>query len=72
METSHILLLVVSASISFGLGRVIVHLRKKSRGKKAEERKLIALRDRPAEIASQNKSKRKRQLLQQARHTSKR
>jgi hypothetical protein len=28
METSHIILLVVSASISFAVGRVIMHMRK--------------------------------------------
>lgn len=68
METSHIVLLFVSASVSFGLGRAVVHFRNKARDRKAKEREAAALRDRPPEVASKNKSKRKRQLTQQARH----
>ena len=64
METSSILLLVVSASISFALGRTVVHFRNKKR--KAEQERLQklqaqALRDAPPGPESRNKSKRKRQ-----------
>ncbi|MBC7608456.1 MAG: hypothetical protein H7228_02590 [Polaromonas sp.] len=64
METSSILLLVVSASISFALGRTIMHFRDKKR--KAEKERLQklqerALRDAPPGPESKNKSKRKRQ-----------
>ncbi len=69
METSHIILLAVSASISFALGRTILHFRKK---KKNAEQMLIAkraaqaLRDAPPGPEPMNKSKRKRQArLQQ-------
>ena len=69
METSHIIFLTVSASISFVLGRTIMHFRKK---KKAAEKVLIekraaqALRDVPPGPEPMNKSKRKRQArLQQ-------
>ena len=64
METSHIILLAVSASISFALGRTLMHFRKR---KKNTERLLIekrvaqAQRDAPPGPASMNKSKRKRQ-----------
>jgi hypothetical protein len=65
METSSIILLVVSASISFGLGRFIVHLRNKKRQsekEQADKRATQARRNLPAEPASTNKAKRKRQL----------
>ncbi len=64
METSSILLLVVSASISFALGRTIMHFRNKKRNAEKERvRKLHAqaLRDAPPGPESKNKSKRKRQ-----------
>lgn len=66
METSHIILLAVSASISFALGRTIMHFRKKKKNAEAQKRALEILRDAPLEGASKNKSKRKRQArLQQ-------
>lgn len=69
METSGVILLVVSASISFGLGRVFVHFRDKKRQAKKEQiqkRAAQALRDAPPALESTNKGKRKRQqqLLQ--------
>lgn len=69
METSHIILLVVSASISFAIGRTIMHFRKKKKNTEkmlAEKRASQALRDAPPGPESMNKSKRKRQArLQQ-------
>jgi hypothetical protein len=62
METSSILLLVISSTISFGLGRTYVHFRDKKRQKVAQAHQAQALRDRPVEAESRNKSKRKRQL----------
>ena len=62
METSSILLLLVSSVVSFGLGRTFVHFRDKKRKKEAQARQAPALRDRPVEAESRNKSKRKRQL----------
>jgi mannitol-specific phosphotransferase system IIBC component len=66
METSNILLLVISSAVSFGLGRLIMHLRGKKREKQAQERQAQVLRNRPPEVESSNKSKRKRQLQQLA------
>ena len=62
LETSSLVLLVVSCAISFGLGRTFVHFRDKKRKAQALERQAQTLRDRPAEPESKNKSKRKRQL----------
>jgi len=62
VETSSILLLLVSSVVSFGLGRTFVHFRDKKRKKEAQARQALALRDRPVEAESRNKSKRKRQL----------
>jgi membrane protein implicated in regulation of membrane protease activity len=62
METSSILLLVISSVISFGLGRTYVHFRDKKRKKEAQARQAQAWRERPVEAESRNKSKRKRQL----------
>lgn len=62
METSSIILLVVSSVVSFGLGRTFVHFRDKNRKKEAQARQAQALRDRPVEAESRNKSKRRRQL----------
>lgn len=64
METSSILLLVVSASVSFALGRTVVHFRKKKRNAEKERLQKLqerALRDAPRGPESKNKSKRKRQ-----------
>jgi len=64
METSHIILLAVSASISFAIGRTIMHVRKRRKNAaeaQAEGRALQVLRDAPAGPGSKNKSKRKRQ-----------
>jgi Na+-translocating ferredoxin:NAD+ oxidoreductase RnfG subunit len=65
METSSIILLAVSASISFALGRTIMHFRnKKINAEKERLQKLAAqaLKDAPPEAVSKNKSKRKRQM----------
>ena len=64
METSSIILLAVSASISFALGRTILHFRNKK--KQAEKDQALALqakalRDAPPGPESKNKSKRKRE-----------
>ena len=73
MDTSSILLLVVSASISFGLGRLFVYFRDKKR-KAARDVALSqaaqAQRDAPPEAASKNKAKRKRQLRSDGRGQS--
>ncbi|MES2511411.1 MAG: hypothetical protein V4625_15900 [Pseudomonadota bacterium] len=69
MDTSSIILLAVSASISFALGRTVVYFRDKKRKAEKERREALAeqaLRDGPPEAESKNKSKRKRQLSQQA------
>ncbi|MDO8717631.1 MAG: hypothetical protein Q7K20_01415 [Polaromonas sp.] len=66
METSNILLLVISSAVSFGVGRTIMHFRRKKREKQAQEHQAQALRNRPPEVESSNKSKRKRQLQQLA------
>ena len=63
METSSVVLLVVSASISFAIGRTIMHLRKKKKLDamlKAQQKASRALRDAPPGPESKNKSKRKR------------
>ena len=66
MEISHIVLLAVSASISFAIGRTILHFRKKKKNLQTQQKAAKAMRDAPPEAASKNKSKRKRQ----ARHES--
>ena len=70
MEISSIILLVVSASISFGLGRFVVHLRNKKRQSEKvqlEKRAAQARRNLPPEPESKNKAKRKRQLRDEQR-----
>ena len=62
LETSSIVLLVVSSFVSFGLGRTFVHFRNKKRKLEALTRKQQILLERAAEPESNNKSKRKRQL----------
>ena len=62
METSSVILLSISAAASFGLGRIFVQFRDKKRKKQAQERAAQALREQAPEIASRNRSKRKRQL----------
>ena len=67
METSSIVLLVISGIVSFGAGRVFVHFRDKKRENEKKQvlaRVAQALRDQPPETGSRNKSKRKRQLQQ--------
>ena len=67
METSSIILLAVSASISFALGRTIMHFRNKKKNaakEQAQQKTAKALRDGPPEVESNNKSKRKRQTRQ--------
>jgi biopolymer transport protein ExbB/TolQ len=62
MDTSSIILLFVSASISFAAGRVIVHFRNVKRKRQALAQQAQEKRDRPAEPEARNKAKRKRQL----------
>ncbi len=64
METSNIVLLVISCAVSFGLGRVFVHFRNKKRREKLLAREAETRRNRPSEPESLNKAKRKRQLQQ--------
>ena len=64
METTHIVLLVVSASISFAIGRTLMHFRKKKKNAEAQKRAAMALREAPPVLESRNKSKRKRQIQQ--------
>ena len=61
IEPGAIWVLVLSCVISFTLGRYIVSTRKKRRQKAEMERRETALRNRPPEPPSLNKSKRKRQ-----------
>ncbi len=64
METSSIILLVVSASISFALGRTILHFRNKKKQARKDQALALqaqALRDAPPGPESKNKSKRKRE-----------
>ena len=64
METSNVILLVISASISFAIGRTIMHFRKKSKADallKTQQKAAQVLRDTPPGPESKNKSKRKRQ-----------
>ena len=73
MEISSIILLAVSASISFALGRTIMHFRNKKKNAEKErlqKRAAQVLKDAPPEPTSKNKSKRKRQMqnLQQGTH----
>ena len=63
IEPGAILILVLSCVISFTLGRYLVSSRNKRRQKKEMERAELALRNRPPEPPSLNKSKRKRQQL---------
>jgi hypothetical protein len=62
IEPGAIWVLVLSCVISFTLGRYIVSTRNKRRQKAEMERRETALRNRPPEPPSLNKSKRKRQL----------
>lgn len=64
MENSSIIFLAVGAVISFTLGRTLKHFRDKRREKRAQDQAAQALRNQPVEAASQNRSKRKRQLQQ--------
>lgn len=64
METSSIIILVISGAISFALGRVFVHMRNIRRKEKAQAREAQALRDQPVVPESKNRSKRKRQRQQ--------
>ena len=63
METASVIFLVVSASISFAIGRTIMHFRKKKKVDaltKLQERAKQALRDAPPGPEPKSKSKRKR------------
>ena len=63
MEISSAILLIVSASISFALGRTILHFRNKKKQAKKEQALAMqakALKDAPPGPESKNKSKRKR------------
>lgn len=65
METSSIVIVLLSFAVSFGVGRTIHHFRTKRRLKLLHEKQVKAARDKPPEAESKNKSKRKRQLQQQ-------
>ena len=70
IDNTSIVLLVVTASISFAVGRFIMHLRKlkkASQQRRMDERTAQALRELPPEPPSNNKSKRKRQQQEAAR-----
>ena len=56
METSSIIFLLVSGAISFGLGRIFLHLRNKKRCRLAQERAAQTRRKQPPDIESRNKS----------------
>ena len=68
MDTTSVVLLLVTASISFAIGRAIMHVRKK---KQAARQQLLAdiaakaARDAPPGPPSNNKNKRKRENLAQ-------
>lgn len=69
METASIIFLLVSASISFAVGRTIMHFRKKKQAHarfKAQESAAQLLRDAPPGPEPKNKGKRKR-LARQSR-----
>ena len=69
METASVIFLVVSASISFAVGRTILHFRKKKQAEarlKAHQNAAQLLRDAPPGPEPKNKSKRKR-LARQSR-----
>ena len=70
METSAVILLVVSCAISFGLGRTIVYFRNKKRAEKAAKLAEEMERNRPEEPESKNKGKRKRQLQRMGKNAS--
>ncbi len=65
MEASSIVLIVVSASISFGVGRLISQLWRKRRLQQAAARQAQADQNRPADPEAKNKAKRKRQIQAQ-------
>jgi len=72
METSSIILLAISASISFALGRTVVHFRNKKRKAQkdlADQQAARALREAPIGPESKNKAKRKRQMQMAARRS---
>lgn len=62
METSSVIILLISSAISFALARVFAHFRNKKRKERAQAREALALRDQSVEAESKNRSKRKRQL----------
>jgi hypothetical protein len=63
IEPGTVFILVISCAISFTLGRFLVSKRNKRRQKQEMEHREMALRNRPPEPPSLNKSKRKRQQL---------
>jgi hypothetical protein len=73
METPGIIFVVISAIISFGIGRLFVYFRDKKRNAAkvaAEKRAALVLKDQPPEPESRNKAKRKRQLRESNRDGS--
>jgi len=63
IEPGTIFILVISCAISFTLGRFLVSKRNKRRQNQEMERREMALRNRPPDPPSLNKSKRKRQQM---------
>ena len=75
MENSSILYLVISASISFAIGRTVVHFRGKrreARDQLARNKALRAQSEGAPEPESKNKGKRRRQLQQMEKTINKR
>ncbi len=70
IDNTGLFLLFVTASISFAIGRVIMHVRKRKKAKQQciiDQRTARALNDAPPGPPSNNKSKRKRQQQDAAR-----
>lgn len=64
MEPLALFIVVLSCTISFGLGRAFMHFRRKKRDRLQQKAAALALRNRPPEKVALNKAKRRRQLQQ--------
>ena len=74
MENSSIILLVVSAFVSFLIGRMIMHFRRRKQKALMEanqRRAAQAVQDTPSDPESRNRAKRKRQLRQMEKSVNK-
>ncbi len=75
MDNSSIFFLVVSAAVSFAIGRFIMHWRKRklaARMEAAKKQSAQALQNLPAEPEARNRAKRKRQLREMEKLANKR